>query len=202
MYADVHRALAGLSWDQGRYDVLDFGSEWFGDPDGGWQTYMRWMLKAIVGNDRLNHVLGVYPQYNIEALPSADHSFDMVVADQVLEHVQRPWLAANEVWRVTKPGGIAMVATPGLYPVHPSPLDCWRIMPDGYRLLFPEAQWEWLTFGMWGDRERVGFEYTYNVDLMKASPTYTADEALTQPTFHEGTDGLCPMQIWWVGRKR
>ena len=96
----------------------------------------------------------------------------------------------------------AVVATPGLYPIHPSPLDCWRIMPDGYRVIFDDHRWETLTRGMWGTAERASFEYAHNTAILAGSPTLTVEEALAQPTFVEGTDGRCPLQVWWVGRKR
>lgn len=203
MYNDIVSVLQTLSWENRTYDVLDFGSMWFGDPDGGWQTHMRWILKDVLGSDRLNHILATYPEYNIETLSIVnDNSMDILVADQVLEHVERPWLAAQQIHRTVKRGGIAVVATPGLYPIHPSPLDCWRIMPDGYRVLFPDDKWTTLTLNMWGNAARVGFEFSENEGLLSGAPTFTVNEALSQDFFTEGNDGRSPMQIWWIGMKR
>ena len=96
LYKSVHSALSELKWEDRIYDVLDFGSMWFGDPDGGWQTYMRWILKDILGKNNLNHILGTYPEYDAENLNRIpNNSLDMIVADQVLEHVQHPWYAAE-----------------------------------------------------------------------------------------------------------
>jgi len=203
LYKSIYECLSSLPWENRKYDVLDFGSMWYGDPDGGWQTYMRWILKKLVGTHNVNHILGIYPEYNIENLHQlANNSMDFVVADQTLEHVQKPWLAAPEIHRVLKPGHLAMVATPGLYPIHPSPLDCWRIMPNGYEVLFPKSHWDWLLFDMWGNSDRVGYEYTNNKAILLGAPTYTVSEAMEQPFFTEGNDGKCPMQLWWIGRKK
>lgn len=202
LYEGIFDTLNKESFPQEKYDVLDFGSKWFGDPDGGWQTNMRWMFKDILG-PKLNHILATYPEYDVEVLaPCADSSIDILVADQVLEHVARPWVAAEQIYRVLKPGGIAVIATPGLYPIHKSPLDCWRILPDGYDVLFPPSRWGVLTRGMWGNAARVGFEYTNNANLVSGAPTYSVEEAMEQPYFSDQTDNLCPLQIWWVGRKR
>lgn len=202
LYEAIYDTLIKHPWQNRTYDVLDFGSEWFGDPDGGWQTNMRWMFKEILG-PRLNHILGVYPKYDAEVLaPCPDSSLDVVVADQVLEHVQRPWVAAEQFHRVLKPGGVAVVATPGLYPIHPSPLDCWRILPDGYRVLFPQEKWITMELGMWGNAKRVGFEFGQNDKLVTGGPTYTVEEAMEQPHYKDPTDNLCPIQVWWVGRKK
>ncbi len=201
LYESVHSTLSELKWQDRIYDVLDFGSMWFGDPDGGWQTYMRWILKDILGKNNLNHILGTYPEYdaeNLNRIPT--NSLDMIVADQVLEHVQHPWYAAEAFYRALKPGGLAIVATPGLYPIHPSPLDCWRIMPDGYKVLFPNDKWQTLLFDTWGSADRVAYELTNNKEILKGGRTYTVTEAMQQPHYQE-SDGLCPMQLWWIGRK-
>ena len=201
LYESVYSALSELKWEERIYDVLDFGSMWFGDPDGGWQTYMRWILKDILGKNNLNHILGTYPEYDAENLNRIpNNSLDMIVADQVLEHVQHPWYAAEAFHRALKPGGLAIIATPGLYPIHPSPLDCWRIMPDGYKVLFPSEKWETLLFDTWGSADRVAYELTNNKEILKGGRTYTVAEAMEQPHYQEN-DGLCPMQLWWIGRK-
>lgn len=201
MYQSIYNHLKYLPWDNVSYDVLDFGSKWFGDPDGGWQTNMRWMFKDILGS-KMNHILATYPEYNAEdLLVCPDNSLDIIVADQVLEHVQRPWLAAEAFYRVLKPNGICIVATPGLYPIHKSPLDCWRIMPDGYNVLFPDGMWAKIVFDMWGSAERVGFEFAHNKELISGGPTYTVEDAMDQPGYVSGHDNYCPIQLWWIGRK-
>lgn len=203
MYESIHETLSKQDWPRRKYDILDFGSMWYGDPDGGWQTFMRWIFKDLLGTENINHILGVYPEYDIESLSQmADNSVNIVVADQVLEHVQRPWEAAKQVLRVLKPGGVAMVATPGMYPIHPSPLDCWRIMPDGYKVLFPESVWQTLALDMWGNADRVAHEFGVNKNLISGAPTYTVEEAMAQDGYVAGTDGKCPIQVWWLGRKK
>lgn len=201
LYESVYQKLKSLNWKNKKYNVLDFGSMWFGDPDGGWQTYMRSILKDVLGKENVNHILAVYPEYNAEDLSVVQsESIDILVADQVLEHVERPWLASEAFHRVLKPGGIAIVATPGLYPIHPSPLDCWRIMPDGYRVLFPESKWKTILFDTWGSAERIAYEFTYNKEILNGGRTLTVEQAVGQP-FYDSNDRICPIQLWWVGIK-
>jgi SAM-dependent methyltransferase len=53
------------------------------------------------------------------ALNFADESFDFVMCDQVLEHVEGdPQLAFDETWRVLRPGGIAIHTTVFNYSYH------------------------------------------------------------------------------------
>ena len=43
-------------------------------------------------------------------LPFADDSLDVVYSSNVLEHVTDPWLMADEMVRVTKPGGVVFIS--------------------------------------------------------------------------------------------
>lgn len=45
-------------------------------------------------------------------LPFADDSFDVVVSIEVLEHLFEPHLAADEMLRVLRPGGVTIVTVP------------------------------------------------------------------------------------------
>ena len=51
------------------------------------------------------------------ALPYADNTFDLVVSDQVFEHVQDQWKAFSEIFRVLKPGAHAVHVIPARYQI-------------------------------------------------------------------------------------
>ena len=44
------------------------------------------------------------------ALPFRDGAFDVTYSSNVAEHVARPWDMAEEMWRVTRPGGLVIVS--------------------------------------------------------------------------------------------
>jgi SAM-dependent methyltransferase len=71
-----------------------------------------------------------------DALPFPDETFDVVVSEQMLEHVRRPYAVAKELERVTKKGGCIYTATPYMFPLHPSPKDYSRWSIDGLCELF------------------------------------------------------------------
>lgn len=71
------------------------------------------------------------------ALPFKDGVFDAVTCDQVLEHVRIPEEVTRELLRVTKPGGLIHVASPFVFPWHPSPSDYSRWTLQGLAALFP-----------------------------------------------------------------
>jgi len=64
---------------------------------------------AVLSNPFLDEAHLIKPG---EALPFADDSFDLIVADWVLEHVADPERFAAEVRRVLKPGGWFCAKTP------------------------------------------------------------------------------------------
>jgi ubiquinone/menaquinone biosynthesis C-methylase UbiE len=77
-----------------------------------------------------------YPDHNFLALQFPDESFDFVLSDQVLEHVEGdPQKAFDESWRVLRPGGICLHTTCFINPIHNVPSDYWRFTPNALRLL-------------------------------------------------------------------
>jgi SAM-dependent methyltransferase len=77
-----------------------------------------------------------YPEYNLLELPFPENSFDYVVSDQVLEHVEgNPQVAMDEALRVLKPGGIGVHTTCFINPIHNRPGDYWRFTPKALALL-------------------------------------------------------------------
>lgn len=73
------------------------------------------------------------------SLMCPDNRFDYVLSSMVIEHVKRPWLWLPELGRVLRPGGKLFLLAPITWCVHRNPVDCWRIMPDGMRVLLEDA---------------------------------------------------------------
>lgn len=76
-----------------------------------------------------------YPDVDIHKMPYEDNSFDYVIADQVLEHVRKPWIGVEEVRRVLRSGGLAILTSALIFYVHGVPHDYWRFTPDGLKVL-------------------------------------------------------------------
>jgi len=75
---------------------------------------------------------------DIHRLPIVNNSFAAVICHSVLEHARQPFLAAGEIYRVLKPGGIALIYLPFLFSYHGNRqyLDYWRFTKDGVAELF------------------------------------------------------------------
>ncbi|MCP8882618.1 class I SAM-dependent methyltransferase [Devosia sp. XJ19-1] len=75
-------------------------------------------------------------------LPNSMPDYDLVLAMSVIEHIDKPWLAAPNIVRLVRPGGFLYVAMPFFYPVHEGPYygDHWRATPSGIGHLFSDME--------------------------------------------------------------
>jgi SAM-dependent methyltransferase len=101
----------------------------------------------------------MYPDCDICA-PIADQGrFDVVICEQVLEHVPDPCAAAANLKELCEPGGHVIVSTPFLVRVHELPAfgmrDYWRFTPRGLRALLERAGLEVDEVSSWGNRDSV-----------------------------------------------
>lgn len=78
-------------------------------------------------------------------------SFDVIMAFNVLEHCKKPWRVLANVHRWLKPGGVAIVQVPMAQTVHRTPVDCYRILPDGLAALFEDAGFSESTVSSFGN---------------------------------------------------
>lgn len=67
-----------------------------------------------------------------------DTEYDVVISGNCLEHVEAPWKWIKEVEKATKKGGLVCIITPFAIGIHRHPVDCYRILPDGYRYLLEQ----------------------------------------------------------------
>lgn len=100
-----------------------------------------------------------YPAFDLCAPLEVKDRFDVVICEQVLEHVLDPNAAAANLRGLCRPGGTVIVSTPFLIKVHELPMygmfDYWRFTPRGLRLLLENAGLEVETVGSWGNHEVV-----------------------------------------------
>ena len=97
-----------------------------------------------------------YPAFDItqSRLPE---SFDLVIAEHVLEHLEQPERAAHNIRAMLNAGGHALFVTPFMYQVHDNPLDFTRWTERGLRHLLASCGFplETIRSGSWGNRACV-----------------------------------------------
>ena len=134
-YLDIRRLIASTGLQP--RDVLEVGRS-----NGVIASYLNPVTHTVTGD---------YPAVDVSDMPQfADDSYDVVVVDQVLEHVRAPARAAAEIRRVLRPGGYAIVATPFLIRIHGDPDDYWRFTREGLKELFKD--FSDVQTGQWGNR--------------------------------------------------
>lgn len=113
--------------------------------DGGWG------MNIGAGHTRLHPRMinvDVFPGENIDIvnvgtkLPIQDESIDLVVSQEVLEHVDSPDEYIAEAHRVLRPGGLFYCQLPFVIGYHPGPTDYWRFTKEGMVALFAKQSWK------------------------------------------------------------
>ena len=94
-----------------------------------------------------------FPEFDI-CNSRLDEQFDLVIAEQVWEHLQFPFRAARNVHGMLALGGYFLVTTPFLLKVHHVPVDCSRWTELGLRNMLAESGFplENISTGSWGNR--------------------------------------------------
>lgn len=78
---------------------------------------------------------GVDKILNLHQIDVPAESVGTVLLFDTIEHVEYPHTALQEVYRILKPGGICVVASPMLFPIHNHPYDYWRFTPEAFKSL-------------------------------------------------------------------
>jgi SAM-dependent methyltransferase len=84
---------------------------------------------------------------DIRNLSFADESVGTVICVETLEHVIDPIRGVQEIHRVLKPGGVAILTSVMFFPVHDHPHDYFRYTPEGFDSLMAPFETT-LAFGI------------------------------------------------------
>jgi SAM-dependent methyltransferase len=127
-----------------------------------------------------------YPDFDIcrEALPE---QFDLIIAEQVFEHLRSPFSAARNVLQMLRPGGYLLITTPFLIRFHPEPIDLWRWTKDGLRFFLEDVGFAQAATQSWGNKECVIANLDGWVDF--------------EPHHRLQDDPRYPLVVWGLARK-
>jgi SAM-dependent methyltransferase len=113
-----------------------------------------------------------YPDYDVCEEPLAEAQFDLVIAEQVFEHILRPDRAAANIYKMLRPGGFFVISTPFLLKVHEFPLDLYRWTEQGMRQLLEVAGFSVKATGSWGNRKCLFADMTPGPEWTTYNPLF------------------------------
>jgi len=96
---------------------------------------------------------------SINCLPFEDNKFGCVICEHVLEHVEEPQRALDEIKRVLKPDGLLILIVPFSWPIHEKPYDLWRFTEEGLRHLLMK-RFRKINFETFGRPEKPKLIFT------------------------------------------
>ena len=137
MYSECRSFLVSL--DTSRMDALGISS-------GGWWKTLEFR----------SFVESTYPPFDICA-GRMEQMFNIIIADQVFEHLLWPLRAVRNVHAMLRQGGYFIITTPFLIKIHNEPVDCSRWSELGLKHLLAEGGFsmERITTGSWGNKACV-----------------------------------------------
>ena len=128
-----------------------------------------------------------FPEFDLCNPSPITRRFDVVICDQVLEHVVDPNRAVATLADLCTPGGYVVVGVPFLVRVHPAPDDYWRFTADGLRVLLERAGLEVVELRSWGNRHCVNA----NFFAWAKKPAWASNA--NEPDF--------PVTVWAIARR-
>lgn len=95
-----------------------------------------------------------YPELDI-CEQRLDETFDLIIAEQVFEHLLWPYRAGKNIYQMLKPNGYFLITIPFLIRVHNSPVDCSRWTELGLKHFLAECGFplEDIQISSWGNRQ-------------------------------------------------
>lgn len=101
-----------------------------------------------------------YPEFDI-CKDRLDRQFDLIIADQVFEHLLWPYRAARNVHAMLRPDGYFLISTPFLVRIHMIPTDCTRWTEQGLRHFLAECGFDLdrIKTGAWGNRACINANF-------------------------------------------
>lgn len=104
----------------------------------------------------LSYKHAFFPDFDL-CYSKTDETFDLIIAEQVFEHLLWPYRAGINAYKMLNNRGYFLITTPFLMRIHNHPTDCTRWTETGIRHFLAECGFDYETIhtGSWGNRKCV-----------------------------------------------
>ena len=75
-----------------------------------------------------------------QKIPKPDNYYDLIICNEVLEHLNEPYLALKEFHRILRPEGKLVVTAPQCHGLHQEPYNYFNYLSYGLEYLFKKAK--------------------------------------------------------------
>jgi SAM-dependent methyltransferase len=98
-----------------------------------------------------------YPAFDICTNELEPERYDIVFAEQIMEHLKYPYRAVRNIYAGLRPNGYFMPTTPFFIRIHAYPTDCTRWTAEGMKYFLAECGFDEdkIQVGAWGNRDCV-----------------------------------------------
>ena len=100
-----------------------------------------------------------FPDFDLLNPKYPEKKFDIVICQQVLEHVKNPFVATQTLSNLLKNDGTLIVSTPFMLKIHAAPNDYWRFTKEGMAILLESAGLRKVAIKSWGSRYAVKLNF-------------------------------------------
>ena len=133
-----------------------------------------------------------YPDFDICKNIKLEKKYDLIIADNVWEHLAYPYKATKNIYNLLNKNGIFLIIVPFLVRVHNVPIDCSRWTEDGLKYFLNECGFEIdnIKTNSWGNKKCV-------------ISNLRGDDSWTRIGFYKDlkNDKNYPVQIWAIAKK-
>lgn len=133
-----------------------------------------------------------FPEHDICKNVYGEKKYDLIIADNVWEHLRYPYRATKNVFNMLKDNGYFLVITPFLVRVHEVPIDCTRWTEDGLKYFLNENGFtlDNIFTNSWGNKKCVKSD-------IRDDSTWTRIGIYKDLTNNK----TFPLQVWALAKK-
>jgi SAM-dependent methyltransferase len=142
-----------------------------------------------------------YPRIDVEDLPYQQESCDIIILDQIFEHLRHPWRATEQIRRVLKKNGLCICTSVFVYPIHHGGNygDYYRFSPEGFRAIF--EGFKIISSDGWGNAEVLRLIYNHSDRGPEGTSPITKPEA-ERLGIYNYTDAMNYMMTWCIAQNQ
>ena len=133
-----------------------------------------------------------FPEYDICSEIITEKKYDLIIADNVWEHLKYPYRATKNVLKMLNKNGYFLMITPFLVRVHEIPIDCSRWTEDGMKYFLNDCGFklENIFTNSWGNKKCV-------ISDLRTDDTWTRVGIYRDMSNNK----LFPLQVWALAKK-